>query len=472
MARPIDADYSTQWLLPPSLEDLVPKDHPARFLRECVDRLDLNELGFGDEVSLDGRPAYSKALLLKVWLYGYWQGIRSHRKLEQACREHLSLLWLTGMHQPDHNTLWRFWNAHRDQVRKLFLNSVRVAMKTGLVSLALTAVDGTKIEAASSRRSGWSKEKMETLLANLEEQLKVAEEQLRAEAGREGGEYRLPKELEDKVALKEAVQKGLKELEQSERKHYHRHEPEARKTQCGGVVRFAYNAQAAADEKAGIIVACDVTNQENDVGQLPVIVQQAQQNVSEPGSQPAKLHVLADSGYGSACDIAKTQLSGCDVLTPGLEGKPSKNKPYHSSNFVYEPSRNVCICPRGEALPFVRMSLRKDKAPTRVYRCTCKDCPVRSQCTKDRRGRQVELCENYEVVQAVRQRLNTPEGKAQYQRRSTIIEPRFAWVKGGLGFRRWARRGLDKAKAQWHWVCLTSNLQVLFGAWLKGAMRA
>ncbi len=94
MAQPITPDYGQQFLFPPALEDWVPTDHPARFLREFVEQLDLSTLGFAMPVAVEGRPPCHPSLLLKIWLYGYYHRIRSTRKLETACREHLSLLWL------------------------------------------------------------------------------------------------------------------------------------------------------------------------------------------------------------------------------------------------------------------------------------------------------------------------------------------------------------------------------------------
>ena len=136
MAQPIAPDYGQQFLFPPALEDWVPVDHPARFLREFVDQLDLTALGFGLPVAVEGRPPYAPSLLLKIWLHGYFHRIRSTRKLETACREQLSLLWLTGLIQPDHNSLWRFWRDHKKALRTLFKQTVQLALQTGCVGLA------------------------------------------------------------------------------------------------------------------------------------------------------------------------------------------------------------------------------------------------------------------------------------------------------------------------------------------------
>jgi transposase len=489
MALVIDADYSTRWLLPPSLEDLVPANHPARFIREFVDSLDLPELGLVDSPSLDGRPPYAKSLLLKVWLYGYFHGIRSTRKLERACREHLSLLWLTGMNQPDHNSLWRFWNAHKKQVRELYRQSVRVALKADLVSLALLAVDGTKIEAASSGRSGWSKEYMEKVLQQLDSVLAQREAAIEHNEHAEQGEYRLPESLSERQALKAAVQKGLAELRESSREHYHPVEPEAHRMKCNGINRFAFNAQAVADEKKGIIVACDVTDHEHDVGQLTLMLSQARELVQEVvaaavnSDQPAvesqskpqepevvALKAVADTGYGSGADIAQAKAAGFDVVAPIPEGKPKKDNAYHASVFIYDRQRDVCVCPEGKELT---LQGSKDRRGTMVniYRCRCKECPVRTRCTKDSKGRTIEIAGHHQEVVAMRAKLATAEGQDRYAQRARIIEPRFAEVKSNQGFRRWTVRGLQKVKAQWAWICMTANLHILFRSWAAGTLR-
>jgi transposase len=477
MANPIEADYGTTWLLPPSLEDMVPRDHPSRFLREFVDALDLQSLGFAEQRCEEGRPPYANGLLLKVWLYGYWHGIRSHRKLEQACREHLSLLWLTGMNMPDHNTLWRFWQGNKKALRALHRQSVHLAMKAGLVSLVLLAVDGTKIEAVASGHSGWTKEYMQKLLKQLESILDSTEVEIEHNAREQQGEYRLPEGLAQRQALREAVTQGLKELEQSGRGHYHQHEPEAHRMKCVSSNRFAYNAQAVADEKSGIILACDVTDRENDVGQLPLMLKQARENIQsapkeakEPAEATQKpLTAVADTGYGAAADIAAAQAEGFEVVAPLPEGAPKKDNPYHSSNFQYDALRDVCICPQKQALVFTGQKDRRGQL-VRVYRCRCKDCPVMAQCTREPKGRTIEIGPHHAAVVAMRQTLASEEGKARLRRRASIIEPRFAMVKVWQNFRRWTVRGLQKVTAQWGWVCLTANLRILFSRWLTGAL--
>src|SRR5262245_9454956 len=140
MSHPIEADYKTQWLFPLSLEDLISKNHPARMVREFVDALDLRALGFQVREGRDGRPHYGVSLLAKVWVYGYMSKIRSNRALERACMEQVGMIWLTGMHAPDHTTLWRFWNDNRKGIQHLFGQLLRVAAAMNLVDLVLHAI--------------------------------------------------------------------------------------------------------------------------------------------------------------------------------------------------------------------------------------------------------------------------------------------------------------------------------------------
>jgi transposase len=154
MSQQLRADYTKQFLFPRSLEEWVKADDPARFIRTFVDSLDLRAIA-GEEwasaiADRSGRPHYAFDLLLKVWLYGYVYNIRSSRKLERACRQMLPLVWLAGMYEPDHNTLWRFWQRYRRALKKVFADSVRVAVKANLVGMVMQAVDGTKIVSAAS----------------------------------------------------------------------------------------------------------------------------------------------------------------------------------------------------------------------------------------------------------------------------------------------------------------------------------
>jgi transposase len=465
MANPIAPDYGQQFLLPPSLEDWVGLDHPVRFLREFVDQLDLPALGFSTPTAREGRPPYAQSLLLKIWLYGYFHRIRSTRKLEAACREHIGLIWLTGMIAPDHNSLWRFWRDNKKALRTIFKQTVRLALHTGAIGLVVQAIDGTKIQAAASGHSGWTKEYMEKLLAELDKVLNTTELQVVKENSDENPDsgYRLPKGLAECKALQEEIKAGLTQLAIDGRKHYHPVEPEARRMKVEGRNRFGYNAQAVADGKEGIIVACEATRQETDTDQLLPMLERARENLGLQTADQNPL-TLADSGYGAGAELKAAQEAGLSVLAPPAKGPTAQKNPYAAQHFQYNEHNHTVCCPQGRLIDHEGHTTQEGVRIER-FRCHHKDCPVRDKCTRDPKGRQIEVWPHTPVVQKMRERLKDPAVFATWKERGTMIEPRFAQLKEHDGFRRWTVWGLESVQTQWSLLCATLNLRVLYRRW-------
>jgi len=464
MAQPIAPDYGQQFLLPPALEDWVSVDHPARFIREFVDQLDLGSLGFVMPSAAQGRPPYAPSLLLKIWLHGYFHRIRSTRKLEQACVEELPLVWLTGLIAPDHNSLWRFWRDNKKALRQIFKQTVQVAAHTGAVGLVLQAVDGTKIEALASGHSGWSKVYMERLLSQLDAVLETTEREVAQQHADEGDQpgYKLPNGLAERKALRQEIRKGLDQLKADGRQHYHPVEPEARRMKVNGkTTRFAYNAQAVADEKEGIVVACEVTREETDTGALVPMIQEARKHL---GPEAKETETLADAGYGAGADLQAAHKEKLNVLVPPNDGPSSKDNPYASRNFEYDQKEQRVRCPQGQLLDHEGSATKRGHQVQR-HRCHHRDCPVRNQCTKDPKGRMIEVWPHTPVVQAMRRRLKNPEEQERWRKRGQIIERPFGQIKQHDGFRRWTVWGLEGVKTQWAMICTTLNLRVLYRRW-------
>jgi transposase len=463
MAQAIDADYGQQFLFPPALEDWVAVDHPARYLREFVDSLDLGAMGFAMPACAEGRPPYAPRLLLKIWLYGYFHRIRSTRKLEVACREHLSLVWLTGMIQPDHNSLWRFWAENKEALRELFKKTVQVAMHTGCIGLVLQAVDGTKIEAAASNGTGLTKKRMEKILAALDEAVNESEAKITADHQEHQTGYRLPPGLVERQALREKIKAGLAQLNAEKRNHYHPAEPQARRMKLRSAIRFAYNAQAVVDSQNGIVIAAETTQEETDFGQLVPMIEQAKANVGTPSNDTV---TVADSHYGSGGDLQAAEVQKLKVLAPSPTGNAKKDKPYGAHHFRYDVNEQTVTCPQGVRLDHEGQTQKKGYLVQR-YRCHCKDCPVQGQCTKDAKGRQVEIWPYTPLVQRMRERLRQVDTYRLWKQRGQIIERQFGQVKQHDGFRRWTVWGLRSVRAQWLMICATLNLRVLYQKWLS-----
>ncbi len=464
MSKAIRADYQQNFLFPPSIEDWIPADHPARFIREFVESLDLKDLGFQEEESEEGRPHYGADLLLKVWLYVYFVKLRSSRQLEWGCRENVALIWLTGRHEPDHNTLWRFWRNNKKSLRRLFGQAVEVALRAELVGMVLHAVDGTKIAAVASTKTGWHRRRAQSKLQHLEELLDTIEKEVERGEKEERGEARMPEELKDRAQLRAKIEEALKELQEREEDHLHEGEPEARMMQCEGKAKFGYNAQVAVDEHSGMIVAQEVVTEETDYGQLVPMLERVEETVGEVAEE-----TVADGGYNSAEALGKAQERGYSVLVNRSQEAAGLQKrgEFHASRFNYDEQRDVCVCPRGEELPFQREKWnRRKQYRVRVYHCqSYHQCPVRWQCSRLKKGRKIEISPYHGAVLEQRAKQQDLHKQSLLNKRRSIVELPFAWIKQGMGFRRWTVRGLDGTRTQWALLCTVLNLRKLYPLW-------
>jgi len=466
MGNEIRADYTRQFLLPPSLEDWIPSDHPARFIRDFVDSLDLVALGFRLPKAFEGRPPYAADLQLKVWLYGYLNRIRSTRDLERACREHMSLLWLTGQNYPDHNTLWRFFKSNKKALRQMFRQVVGVAYDSGLIGLAVHAVDGTKIRAISSNLSGHHKKELEKLLKHLDTSIEEAISEIEYSETIESGEYRLPESLIDAKARRAEIKKSLAKLSEIDRDHYHPGESDARMMKTGEGIDFGYNAQVVVDKESSLIVAEDVFNAESDNDQLVDMIDEVEDNLGEVAEE-----TVADGGYYSPNQLARAEKEGRNVLV-SLPDKLSSPERFHKSQFKYDEKNDEYICPIGKCLTFQRSRLRRHKKyKISVYRChSFKDCPHRWSCSSQKRGRTIERGEHEAAVLRQKEKQNSKAKRGILKLRMAIVESTFAHIKEQMGFRRWTMRNLGNVRAQWSMICTAINLKKLYRHWLTGRL--
>lgn len=462
MSNTISANRTQVMLLPPSIDEFVGADDAVRFIADVVAEMDLAAMGFVEpSAGTEGRPHFDPRLLLAIWLYGYFRRVRSTRALEIACRERLPLLWLTAMKAPDHNTLWRFFNANRKALRGVFKTVLRVAAKMDLVGMVVQALDGTKVKAASSDRTALHRKTLEEQLKNIDALIDAAMKEIEEANQIEQGETTLPQRLADARTRKSEIQAKLRMLKDAGTDHLHPNEPDARTMKNDGKHTLSQNAQAVADE-SGIIVAEDVTNEAADNRQLTPMFEQAEENLGERAD-----HQLADAGYESGAELARAEERGLDIIgavkDSYFEKEPGE---FDKARFTFDQERNAYICPRGGLLPVERLTRpEKDRDPVTVYRCGDHECPVREQCTDDPKGRTVRRSPHDDVMTRQRQKLADPEVKALYRRRKQIIELVFAVIKQIDGFRRFTVRGLEKVRTQWSLICTAYNLRKIYVAW-------
>lgn len=464
MSKSIRADFSQTYLMPPSLEDWVDADHPARFIRDFVSSLGFSELGFKPIEAGTGRPPYAVDLLLSVWLYGYLHRIRSTRDLERACREHISLLWLTGMHAPDHNTLWRFWRNNRSALRGLFRQVVGVAHCSGLIGLAVHAVDGTKIRCRSSKRSAWHQKELEELLKRTDASIDSMMAEVESREATESGDYRLPEELRDAKKRRAEIRAALDQLVQIDRAHQHPQEPEVRMVKGGDGINFHYNAQVSVDRESNLIVSETVVNNESDTTLLVDMVKRTEATLGAVAEE-----TVADGGYYSPNELARAESAGVEVLVPVKESTRVPG-PFHKSQFTYDDKKDEYLCPLGERLGYQRTrSAIHGKYQVREYRCrSFHDCPQRWQCSPQKKGRTILRGEHETAVQRQRRKQQCPMKQEILRSRKAIVEVVFAQIKEQMHFRRFTVCHLENVRTQWSLLCTVFNLKKLYRRWLAG----
>jgi transposase len=203
-------NYAQRWLLPPSVDEWVPKGHPVRFVSDFVDAVDLSEHGIAEPTGEVGRPPVASDVLLKIWLYGFTQRIRSPRKLEKACVEVMPFLWLTGNDPPDHNTIWRFFQKNHKSIKGLLKTLMRAAAEAKLISFVLHALDGTKLQAASSTDKALHRKSIEEKLKLLDQVIAQYITEVKTAASSEGGgAQEMPKEMQDLEARQQKIREVL-----------------------------------------------------------------------------------------------------------------------------------------------------------------------------------------------------------------------------------------------------------------------
>ena len=471
--RPLSRERT--WLFPPTLEELIPVDHPARFVAAFVQELD-RATWAKLEVAVDGDPlggpAYDPRALLCVWLYGFMIGVRSSRKLEAACRDQVPFLWLTGWEHPDHNTLWRFYQAHRSPLRELVKRTVRTAVRVGLVDLAVQAVDGTRIAANAARTRTHDQASLEQLLEKTD--AAIAELEAQNVAG-VAGLPRLPKNLAQAEALREQVQAALEQLAVeggTSQDRVNLTDPDATLQKDRRGLLVGYNAQAmvspldqqAAGRTGLFITAAEVTTDADDHSQLAPMIDQAR----EISGQSVPM-TLADGGYHSGPNLEACALREQVVAMPEAQRKALED-PYHKNAFRYDEATDTFVCPESRTLRYIRSNRRKRRPIARLYRAAagvCAACPAFAACAKSRpAGRTIETGPEEQYLRQHRAWMATSKAKTAYHQRKELPEPTFGILKEQQGARRFLLRGLEHVRAEWLLLATAFNLGTLYRVWV------
>ncbi|HZG45397.1 MAG TPA: IS1182 family transposase [Allosphingosinicella sp.] len=450
-----DWNVEQAWLLPPSVQELVPEGHRAHLVRDLVrESLDLSAI-FKAYRREQGSPPFNPAMMTALLLYAYTQGVFSSRKIAAACEERLDFMAVTGMQRPEHRTICEFRRRHLPALGALFVQVLKICQKMGMVKLGHVALDGTKIKANASKHKAMSYERMKEvepqLAAEVGRWLSQAEsddgvEDVKHGADRRGDELpehivrkqqRLEKIREAKAALeteaaaeakarKQDKEEAQQAAERGERapsprvKHPRHHidgtpdaktqrnftDPESKlmKTKDGFIQ--GYNAQAAVDASSQVIVAEMLLNEQNDVGALAPMLARIKQNT---GRQARELS--ADTGYCSEANL-------CELSRRHVRGYVATGRHRHGTG-----------APRAQL----------GKVPgTRTH--------------------------------AMRLRLARGGFRSRYRLRKQVVEPVFGQVKSALGFTQFLLRGAHKVACEWRLICTAHNLRKLLPVLARTAL--
>jgi transposase len=465
---------SQTYLLPPATDDWIPANHPVRYIAMFVDELPDREwaaLDIAQEPDARGAPRYAPELLLSLWLAGFTFGIRTTRKLETACQYDLAFIWLAGGQRPDHHTLWAFYARHRQAMRRLLKQTVRVAIAANLLDLGLQAIDGTKVLANAARERSLTEAELQHLEQRLDRELAELEAQ-HAGAG-EPTPAVLPPELASATALRERVRQARAQMETTgQAGKGNLTDPEARVMKTRQGLRPAYNAQAAAvvaldrahSGQAGrMIVAAELSTEPDDHGQLlPMLAAGADQ-------APVPLTV-ADAGYHSGANLAACAEAGYPVVIPEPRARgdqqPSRSFTYDAATDTYQCSQGVVLTRRGTT------TRGDDGREVRRYRAdgrSCRGCPLRAHCIGAGRGGRVLQVGLHDLhLRQHRAWMETEEARQVLGRRKGLIEGVFGTIKAQFAGRQLWLRGQAKVAAEWSLLAIGANLRTLARIWAAG----
>lgn len=462
----------------PSPDLVLPADHLARVVDEFVESLGVERLNRRYEHT-PGEAAYDVRLLAKLWIFAYARGITSARKLARECVENLAFQFLAAGQCPDHRTLSGFRRAKRPLLRWVFAKTVVLGRQMGLVRLGLVAIDSVKLQANARASRKRTVAQLQETLGKLDAYLAEAEAQDQREDHAYGTGVdadTLPKKLQRVKTRRAKLQRALTKLEADQQaqtaaaKAHVRQDviptdPDAVWVKKQGRIMAGYNCHAAVDREAGMVVAVKPVAAANEREELNPLLAR----VAQTAGAPAEKAVL-DNGYYSDEAIVQAEDGPTQCLVPdGLAARslnqgqaPQPAEAYHCDQFAYDATADAFTCPQGQRLAAQKKHRRRG-LPTTVYRATaraCRACPVRAQCTTDKKGvRSIEVHRHYAKIRRMKERLRSVEGQAMYKQRKSTVEPVFGQWQHNQGVRRLQLRGLSGCGIELHLLAIGHNVK-------------
>jgi transposase len=447
-------------LLPALVEDYVTEENPVRAIDAFVEGLELGNLEIKERrAGESGAPGYAPQAMLKLYLYGYLNRIRSSRELEKAARRNLEVIWLLQQLRPDHWTINAFRKTHRKAFKKLFREFGLVCGSLGLFGAELVAIDGTHLKAVNAPQHNLTKAKVKKVIQELDakseaylEALDTADREAEAQSMGKTDTAALKEKLSKLDSERARCQELMESLEQSETGQISQTDPDSRMLKKNGQSVVGYNAQVAVDAKNHLIVAEEVTQEPSDWKLLTPMAVAAKEAL-----EAETLKVVADTGYRSRDQIDRCAENGIEPNVPRPKERGTDEGKYPLKTFQYDEEKDCYHCPQGKEL-LRHSDVMQHGTTYRTYykKSACKSCPFLAKCTKGS-YRKLWIPVESEPMKAMEERLRTQPELARL--RSQTVEHVFGTIKFWWGFRSFLCRGLKAVRAEFSLAALAYNFR-------------
>lgn len=447
-------------LFPVSLDQSIDPDNEVRIIDLFVDSLSVKDYGFRMDFIENGRPAYHPADLLKLFIYGYLNKVRSSRELEKECKRNIEVMWLLKCLRPDHNTISNFRRDNPKAIKKVFRVTVQIAKHFDLIGGTLIAGDSTKMRAQNSKKNNYNQAKIDRHIAYIDNKL---EEYTKALAENDGDNLKQIKdEIRKQQERKDQYLDIEKQLKESGEPQVSTSDPESRQIMIrNNITEVAYSVQTTVDAKNNIPIDYKVTNQ-NDSKAMGNMVQRAKSIL-----RTNEFTVLYDKGFHTGSELKTAQDLGIETIV-AIPGVPSTsqapNNDYNYEHFRYDEVADTYTCPGEQTLKtngawYKELTNSGNIIYFKQYKTrSCKSCLVRSECTKSKNARLIhrsEFAEYYEM-----NRKNYQEKEHLYKKRQAIVEHPYGTLKRQWGFSYiLTKKGIDRASGDVGFMFIAYNLK-------------
>ncbi|WP_214481700.1 IS1182 family transposase, partial [Bacillus sp. SM2101] len=364
-------------LFPNTLDDYVSEDNPVRVIDAYVDSLNLEDLGFTTFSGKNaGQKPYRRDILLKLYIYGYMNRIRSSRRLETEATRNVEVMWLIGKLKPDHGTLSGFMKDNKKAIKQLFKEFTLMLKGFGLIDGRLVAIDGTKIKANSAKNKHYNKSLIKKKVEYYESKIEEYINDVLKTTEKESMKQEIKEKVENYRERIEQLEHLKQELKEQDKTQVCLTDPEAKSMKNNGKFEVCYNLQTVVDSKHKLLVEAEVVNDVNDQGQLSNMVDKVKEVFEEDN-----ITAVADTGYFNMSEIIETVDERTEILIKRQkENRDKRESGFDKTSFKYDPTTDSYRCPMGYVL-----ELRfKDKD---YKRYTCKDyknCGKKCSCTSSK----------------------------------------------------------------------------------------